>query len=95
MSQILSLEAKNHWKSVLTVIGNGVQNFYSYPQNDGQLNILFYDGSLPERVKVVMVAATKEIDTLSRRIDVNKYSSYSKLLRVTASSWPCLQTRPY
>ena len=40
--------------------------------------------NLPERAKVVMVADAREADTLANRIGIHRYSSYDKLLRVTA-----------
>ena len=42
------------------------------------------EGNLPERAKIIMVADAREADTLANRIDVSRYSSYNKLLRVTA-----------
>ncbi|KAJ8019238.1 hypothetical protein HOLleu_42307 [Holothuria leucospilota] len=43
-----------------------------------------YERTLPERVKVVMVEDVEEIDSLASRINLRRYSSYDKLLRVTA-----------
>ncbi|KAJ8033541.1 hypothetical protein HOLleu_23814 [Holothuria leucospilota] len=58
--------------------------FLALPVDQWPVGQSCYERTLPERVKVVMVEDVEEIDSLASRINLRKYSSYDKLLRVTA-----------
>ena len=49
---------------------------------------------LHERNKVVLTAEAQEMDSLADRIDIARYSNYTKLIRVTARVLAMYQQKP-
>lgn len=69
-------------------------DFLKLPESEWPASKKCYVQELPQRVKVVMVADTKPEDSLAARINLSKYSNYTKLIRVTARVLAVFQNDP-
>ena len=65
-----------------------------FPEHEWPICKPNYQKELPEQIKTVMLAEAKSEDSLEARIDINRYSSYTKLIRVTARVLSLYKRKP-
>ena len=58
--------------------------FLRKPKNEWQVSQNCYEGKLPETLTVVMATEGSRIDTLETRINIDRHSSFIRLVKVTA-----------
>ena len=68
--------------------------FLRFPQHEWPICKPNYQKELPEQIKTVMLAEAKSEDSLEARIDINRYSNYTKLIRVTARVLSLYKRKP-
>ncbi|KAL9972900.1 hypothetical protein ACROYT_G019291 [Oculina patagonica] len=59
--------------------------FLRFPEHEWPICKPNYQKELPEQIKTVMLAEAKSEDSLEARIEINRYSNYTKRIRVTAT----------
>ena len=69
-------------------------DFLKLPESEWPVSRECNVQELPERTKVVMLAGTKQEDSLATRIGLSKYSNYNKLIRVTARVLAMFENAP-
>ena len=68
--------------------------FLRFPEHEWPICKPNYQKELPEQIKTVMLAEAKSEDSLEARIDINRYSNYTKLIRVTARVLSLYKRKP-
>ena len=68
--------------------------FLKSPESEWPVSKKCIVQELPQRIKVVMLADSKQEDSLASRIGLSKYSDYTKLIRVTARVLAMFQNDP-
>ena len=59
-------------------------DFLKLPESEWPISRICAIQELPQEPRVVMIANTKPKDSLAVRIDISRYSDYTRLVRVTA-----------